>query len=54
MRREEVSVLPTVAWDGDAVVMIDQRRLPFEEVVLRATRRIVAGTAGGAQLTCGR
>jgi len=26
-----------VAWDGDAVVMIDQRRLPFEETHLRCT-----------------
>jgi methylthioribose-1-phosphate isomerase len=28
-------VLPTVAWDDGAVVMIDQRRLPTEEVFLR-------------------
>jgi methylthioribose-1-phosphate isomerase len=30
-------VLPTVGWDNDAVVMIDQRRLPGEEVYLRLT-----------------
>ena len=30
-------MLPTVAWDGDAVVMIDQRRLPHEEVYARCT-----------------
>jgi methylthioribose-1-phosphate isomerase len=30
-----VVVLRTVGWDGDAVVMIDQRRLPAEEVDLR-------------------
>jgi methylthioribose-1-phosphate isomerase len=28
-------LLPTVAWDGEAVVMIDQRRLPHEETYLR-------------------
>ncbi len=28
-------MVSTVAWDGDAVVMIDQRRLPAEEVYLR-------------------
>ena len=28
-------MVPTVRWDGDAVVMIDQRRLPGEEVYLR-------------------
>jgi methylthioribose-1-phosphate isomerase len=28
-------LLPTVGWDGDGVVMIDQRRLPGEEVYLR-------------------
>jgi methylthioribose-1-phosphate isomerase len=28
-------VLKTVEWDGDAVVMIDQRRLPAEEIYLR-------------------
>jgi methylthioribose-1-phosphate isomerase len=28
-------VIPTVAWDDGAVVMIDQRRLPAEEVYLR-------------------
>jgi len=28
-------VLPTIAWDDGAVVMIDQRRLPGEEVMLR-------------------
>jgi len=28
-------VIPTVAWQDDAVVMIDQRRLPGEEVYLR-------------------
>jgi len=28
-------LIPTVRWDGDAVVMIDQRRLPGEEAYLR-------------------
>ena len=28
-------MLPTVAWDGEAVVMIDQRRLPHDETYLR-------------------
>jgi methylthioribose-1-phosphate isomerase len=28
-------VVPTVRWDGDAVVMIDQRRLPDEQAFLR-------------------
>jgi methylthioribose-1-phosphate isomerase len=30
-------MLPTVGWDKDAVVMIDQRRLPAEEAYLRLT-----------------
>ena len=28
-------MIPTVAWQDDRVVMIDQRRLPGEEVYLR-------------------
>ena len=28
-------MLPTIAWDGETVVMIDQRRLPQEETYLR-------------------
>ena len=28
-------MLPTIAWDGETVVMIDQRRLPQEELYLR-------------------
>ena len=35
MRAEEREVLPTIAWDGETVVMIDQRRLPQEETFLR-------------------
>ena len=31
----EVGVVPTVAWENGVVVMIDQRRLPGEEVFLR-------------------
>jgi len=31
----EVGVVPTVAWEDGVVVMIDQRRLPHEEVLLR-------------------
>ena len=31
-------MLPTLAWQDDAVVMIDQRRLPADEVYLRCTR----------------
>ncbi len=34
-RLEEFRLIPTVSWDNDAVVMIDQRRLPAEEVYLR-------------------
>ena len=30
-------MVPTVVWDGDAVVMIDQRLLPAEELYLRCT-----------------
>ena len=35
MRFSEVGVIPTVAWEDGVVVMIDQRRLPHEEVLLR-------------------
>jgi methylthioribose-1-phosphate isomerase len=35
MRYSEVGVIPTVAWEDGVVVMIDQRRLPREEVFLR-------------------
>jgi methylthioribose-1-phosphate isomerase len=35
--RRAKGVLPTIAWDDDAVVMIDQRRLPQEEVYLRCS-----------------
>jgi methylthioribose-1-phosphate isomerase len=35
MHFREVGVVPTVAWEDGAVVMIDQRRLPQEEVFLR-------------------
>jgi methylthioribose-1-phosphate isomerase len=35
MPSSEVGVVPTVAWEDGAVVMIDQRRLPREEVFLR-------------------
>jgi methylthioribose-1-phosphate isomerase len=31
----EVQVVPTVAWEDGAVVMIDQRRLPHEQVFVR-------------------
>jgi methylthioribose-1-phosphate isomerase len=31
----EVKVVPTVAWEDGAVVMIDQRRLPHEQVFVR-------------------
>ena len=31
----EVGVVPTVAWEDGAVVMIDQRRLPLEQVFVR-------------------
>jgi methylthioribose-1-phosphate isomerase len=31
----EASLVPTVRWDDESVVMIDQRRLPGEEVFLR-------------------
>jgi methylthioribose-1-phosphate isomerase len=35
LTRSEVGVVPTVAWEDGVVVMIDQRRLPREEVFLR-------------------
>jgi methylthioribose-1-phosphate isomerase len=35
MPLSEVDVVPTVAWEDGAVVMIDQRRLPREQVLLR-------------------
>jgi methylthioribose-1-phosphate isomerase len=35
MRSSEVEVVPTVAWEDGAVVMIDQRRLPGEQAFLR-------------------
>src|SRR5512143_2220985 len=35
MVASEVGLLPTVAWEDGTVVMIDQRRLPLEEVFLR-------------------
>ena len=37
-------MVPTVAWQDGAVVMIDQRRLPAEEVYLRCrtTREVAA------------
>ena len=28
-------MLPTIAWDGDEIVMIDQRKLPLREVYVR-------------------
>jgi methylthioribose-1-phosphate isomerase len=34
-RKRRRTLVPTVKWDGDAVVMIDQRRLPGEQVFLR-------------------
>ena len=30
-----MTAFPTIAWDGDAIVIVDQTRLPAEEVVLR-------------------
>ena len=35
MLLSEVGVVPTVAWEDGVVVMIDQRRLPSEQVLLR-------------------
>ena len=29
-------MLPTIAWEGDVVVMVDQRKLPAREVYVRA------------------
>ena len=34
-RAERAGLAPTVAWEDEAVVLIDQRRLPAEEVFLR-------------------
>ena len=28
-------MLPTIAWEGDAIVMVDQRKLPPEAIVAR-------------------
>ena len=28
-------MLPTIAWEGDAIVMIDQRKLPVDEIYVR-------------------
>ena len=28
-------MLPTIAWDGDDIVMVDQRKLPGREVYVR-------------------
>src|SRR5512138_2220729 len=39
------SLLPTVAWQDGAVVMIDQRRLPSEEVFLRCVRPLEVAAA---------
>ena len=30
-----VNMLPTIEWQGDAVVMIDQRKLPTKEIYVR-------------------
>jgi methylthioribose-1-phosphate isomerase len=38
-------VLPTVAWDGEAVVMIDQRRLPHEETYLHCRDHVAVASA---------
>jgi methylthioribose-1-phosphate isomerase len=45
MRFSEVGVIPTVAWEDGAVVMIDQRRLPREEVFLRCRTHLEVATA---------
>ena len=43
----EVRVVPTVAWEDGAVVMIDQRRLPHEQVFVRCRdHREVAKAVG--------
>jgi methylthioribose-1-phosphate isomerase len=41
----EVGVVPTVAWEDGVVVMIDQRRLPAEEVLLRCRTHHEVATA---------
>src|SRR5215218_6716130 len=28
-------MLPTIAWDGEVIVMVDQRKLPAEEIYVR-------------------
>src|SRR5215475_10838755 len=38
-------MVPTVEWQEDAVVMIDQRRLPAEEVYLRCTSHLEVADA---------
>ena len=45
MRFTEVGVVPTVAWEDGAVVMIDQRRLPGEEVFLRCRTHLEVAAA---------
>ena len=47
----EVGVVPTVAWEDGVVVMIDQRRLPAEQVLLRCrTHPEVAQAAAGLEV----
>jgi methylthioribose-1-phosphate isomerase len=41
----EVDVVPTVAWEDGAVVMIDQRRLPHEQVFVRCRDHHEVATA---------
>jgi methylthioribose-1-phosphate isomerase len=41
----EVGVVPTVAWEDGVVVMIDQRRLPAEQVFLRCRTHHEVATA---------
>jgi len=44
-RFAEVSVIPTVAWEDGVVVLIDQRRLPVEETLVRCRNDREVGAA---------
>ncbi|HXK11139.1 MAG TPA: S-methyl-5-thioribose-1-phosphate isomerase [Vicinamibacteria bacterium] len=45
MLAREVGVVPTVAWEDGVVVMIDQRRLPAEQVLLRCRDHLEVAAA---------
>ena len=46
-------MIPTVAWEDGAVVMIDQRRLPGEEVMLNKLLNEMDGLQEDSQVMFG-